>query len=85
MDLNDVNVIGWPSNSPDINIIENVWAYVQDKLFDVRDQIRSPNETWERVQQIWEEISLAYIQDLYLDLPERMKELVENKGGPISH
>jgi len=32
-----------------------------------------------------EEIPLAYIQDLYLDLPERMKELVENKGGPISH
>jgi len=45
MDLNDVNVIGWPSNSPDINIVENVWAYVQDKLFDVRVQIRSPNET----------------------------------------
>ena len=26
MDLNEVNVMDWPANSPDINVIKSVWA-----------------------------------------------------------
>ena len=84
-DENEVNLMKWPSNSPDLNIIENVWAYVQDRLYDVREQLNSPEDTWQKALEIWTNIPLSYIQDLYNDLPLRMKELKNMKGGPIPH
>lgn len=83
-DNNQVNFLEWPSNSPDLNIIENVWAYVQDKLYDIQDELISQEETWQRVQEIWSNIPLTFIQDLYKDLPSRVKHLKIYKGGPIS-
>jgi len=77
-----VNCLTIPSNSPDINIIENLWAYVQNQLFEIKEQISSPEDTWQRVQE-WPNVPLDFIDDLYLDLLFRMKELLENKGGPI--
>lgn len=84
-DENEVNLMKWPSNSPDLNIIENVWAYVQDRLYDVREQLNSPEDIWQKALEIWTNIPLSYIQDLYNDLPLRMKELKNMKGGPIPH
>ena len=80
---NEVNSVVWPANSPDLNIIENVWAYVQDKLYEVQEEIASPDETWQRTQEIWNNIPLTYIENLYLDLPIRIRELKKNKGGPL--
>lgn len=82
---NDVNFLKWPSNSPDLNIIENIWAYIQDRLYEAKAQLTCPDDTWEKVCEIWDHIPLTYIQDLYEDLPLRMQELKLMKGGPISH
>jgi len=61
MNLNDVNIMDWHANSPDINR-KNIWTYIQDKRFDIKDQIRSPHETWERIHQRGSKIPLSYIQ-----------------------
>ncbi|KAI5152859.1 hypothetical protein ENBRE01_3070, partial [Enteropsectra breve] len=29
---NEINVIEWPAQSPDLNPIENVWAYIDQRL-----------------------------------------------------
>jgi len=84
-DENQVNFLKWPSNSPDLNIIENVWAYLQDKLYEVRAELTCPDDTWEKTLEIWRSIPLTYIQDLYQDLPLRIGELKIMKGGPIPH
>ena len=82
---NSVNFLKWPSNSPDLNILKNLWAYVQDRLYDIKTQLNGPEDTWEKTLEIWRSIPLTYIKDLYEDLPIRMKELKEMKGGPIPH
>lgn len=33
-DTNDINIIPWPSKSPDINIVENIWKAISDIVYD---------------------------------------------------
>jgi hypothetical protein len=40
-DDNDIQVFNWVAHSPDINPIENVWAFLKDKLYSIRGRIRS--------------------------------------------
>ena len=72
---NLVKVFQRPSNSPDLNIMEGFWSYVKSELCPIRDQLIYSEDTWEKALQIWGRIPLTYIQDLYDDLPIRMKEL----------
>jgi len=32
----------WPSRSPNVNKIENIWAYVQNELYEISDHLHSP-------------------------------------------
>lgn len=82
---NGVLNLTWPSNSPDINIIENVWAYIEDRLHETKRTLRTPNDTWARTQEIWNNIDLNFILNLYNSLPRRMIELKQLKGGPIPY
>ncbi|KAI1283135.1 Transposable element Tcb2 transposase [Halotydeus destructor] len=76
-----VQVIWWPPNSPDLNIIENVWAYMKRKL---TDQIYTNVADWKcRIRELWEEESVAHIDALIADMPRRLELCLANHGGRI--
>jgi DDE superfamily endonuclease len=68
----------WPPNSPDLNIIENLWAYVQAKV-DAR-----ACSSFELFQQaVLEELQFVpeqVINNLFKSLPKRMKAVI-GRGG----
>lgn len=84
-DKKRLKVLDWPSNSPDINIIENVWARVEDRLYDIKGTLKTSQDTWDRTVEIWNNIELDFIVNLYNSLPNRMKELKKMKGGAIHY
>ena len=62
---NHINVLAWPPNSPDMNIIENLWSHL-DHMVCVRNPLpHNHDELWEVLQEEWMRIDPDYITCLY--------------------
>lgn len=69
----------WPANSPDLNLIENCWAYLQEKV-----NAREPQniaQLKEIINEEWERIPDSYINSLYNSWGNRLITVIENNGG----
>ena len=58
-----MNILDWPAQSPDLNLIENCWSHVKRQL--KRINLRDNDQLWEAIQQIWGQIQGDYIERLY--------------------
>ncbi|CAC5397113.1 unnamed protein product [Mytilus coruscus] len=72
--------MSWPAQSPDLNIIENVWLYIKRKLQVLGYRINSKDELYRKVFQIWQSIPLNYIRSLYNSIPRRILHVIKLKG-----
>lgn len=78
-----VNTLDWPPQSPDLNIIENVWSYIKGKRSPCLTRTRE--ETINEIEGLWKDISLETIQNLVKSIPRRLQSVIEVKGGYIFH
>jgi transposase len=77
---NHINCLSWPAQSPDLNIIENVWLYIKRKLQTRTGWIHSRADLIEEIRRIWTTITPAYIQSLYRCIPRRIQHAIRLKG-----
>ena len=68
----------WPPNSPDINIIENVWNLLKKRVF--QRHPKNIEELWAFCQEEFERIPLEYIENLYSSIPDRLNKIVQCNG-----
>jgi hypothetical protein len=76
-----VNVLPWPSRSPDLNIIEHVWAHLKQRVCTYEPAPRNKNELWAVTEKEWKAISPDYIASLYDSMPRRVLAVYTAKGG----
>jgi hypothetical protein len=69
MEEADLHGMEWPSQSPDLNIIENVWHKIKHELQKNVQNITSRQLLETAIRNIWTEIPIDYIQDLYKSIP----------------
>lgn len=77
---NGINCLSWPAQSPDINIIENLWLLIKRKLQARISFIKSKDDLVEEIRGIWTSITPDYVQNLYKSIPNRILNVIRLKG-----
>ena len=77
-------LLDWPSQSPDLNPLENLWGIVKWKLKTSPRHASIVDELWEMVKNEWTRISPDTTNTLIESMPERIQEVLKN-GGRHSH
>ena len=72
--------ITWPAQSPDINIIENLWLRIKQKLQNNAINIRTPQELFAAILDVWVSFTPEYVQNLYKSIPRRLLTVIKSKG-----
>jgi transposase len=78
---NDIPTLEWPPQSPDLNIIENVWKVIKTKVQRRIDDIRNAEDLKTVVAEIWTSLQLHYIRRLYDSLPRRLRVVLRARGN----
>lgn len=79
-ETNNINCLNWPSQSPDINIIENLWRTIKHKLESRLNEINSRADLIHVVKDIWGSFEQGAIRSLYETLPHRLQAVIKAKG-----
>lgn len=90
-EMNNVPVIDWPANSPDLNPIENLWAILKDKVEEKgNDWIRgkkmfSANDFQGIIRHEWDNLDQNLFFNLADSMSDRINQVIEKKGYTINY
>ena len=69
-----ISSLSCPGNSPDLNIIEHIWAIMKRRL--QHKEARNIKELKKQIEDVWNNINLCLKNNLYQSLPKRIIELL---------
>lgn len=71
----------WPARSPDLNIIENVWADLTRSVYENGRQYKDIAELKQSIITNWSLLRQKRIKKLFKSIPDRLLDVVQRKGG----
>ena len=76
---NNIEVLEWPSQSPDLNVIEHKWSEL--KRSNAEYKASSKNYMIRKINEIWQELRNVYAKKLVDSIYKRCIEVINAKGG----
>ena len=77
------NRFEWPSQSPDINPIENIFAWIKQEL--VKRRAKNISDLKSQLTEVWESINADFLHNYWSSMPKRCNLVIENNGGKIDY
>ena len=81
--MHNIKILSWPSQSPDLNPIENLWAIVKAEVAKLAP--KTIPELKAAILKAWNSIPVKTCQDLALSFMKRRKDVLKAKGGYIDY
>ena len=82
MEQQQIATLPWPSKSPDINPIENVWGKITKKMYRQDFRPRNQDELRQKIVDMWHElITPQYTRQLVLSVPQRLQNVILKNGS----
>lgn len=76
-----INILPWPPYSPDINVIETIWAIMKRRVD--QQAPKSIEELKEIIIEVWNNLNFQTINGLIADIPRRLIQVITNEGKTI--
>ena len=73
-----VETLEWPPQSPDLNVIENLWDEIDTQM--PKTSRKSFKTFKESIHTIWKNMSTDIINNLIESIPRRLKAVIDAKG-----
>lgn len=73
----------WPSSSPDLNPIENLWSILKNRVYEINP--KTENELIETIFDTWENLDVSLIYRLIDSMPSRLQAVIDNNGFPTKY
>jgi len=67
-----------------LNLIENCWSLIRDKLYDKNTILKAKDDVWEEARQIWYKMMENSLSKLYNSMYSRLQEVIAKGGKRIS-
>ena len=80
-----INVLPWPSLSPDLNPIENLWGILARKVYVEGKQFRTKKQLKTTIMNSWEEINIEQLRALVESMPKRIFEVIKLNGAKTKY
>ena len=78
-----IKSIDWPSNSPDLNPIENVWHILKSEI--EQTQTNSTEEFIKCIEDKWKHIPIEIINKIIGSMKRRCEKIIESNGEHIDY
>ena len=80
LEANNVQVLPWPSQSPELNPIENVWAIMKCRLREIGTYPTTVDESYQNLCEIWDNLPSEYFTSLVNSMVNRTN-VIKNVSG----
>ncbi|GFX31620.1 transposable element Tcb1 transposase [Trichonephila clavipes] len=76
-----IELLPWPSRSPDLSPIENMWSMVAQRLTQITSPAATPDQLWQRVEDGWSAVPQEHIQSLSESMPRPAAAVISSNGS----
>lgn len=80
-----LEIMKWPSQSPDINPLEHIWNWLKADLDKLGSRPTSPDALWEWLQAAWGRVPMSLITSVVDGMPRRVAAVIEARGDATKY
>ncbi|GBM63599.1 hypothetical protein AVEN_45861-1 [Araneus ventricosus] len=77
--------IEWPAQSPNLNLIENLWDYLGRQVAAISRPPRSLDELEQGLLRVWSSLLISVSDNLIDSMESRCRQCIQIRGGHIPY